>query len=325
MLLLLTEAMLQKLHFENFIPQSLKGVCLIFPVNNKLSWNVTQANLKRINNSLQPSSIKSDSSISSLSFLFPNNLHWTKPYYFASSPGFLGLNSYMENLLQNKEMIKQVFDSVFFCMFNDFFIFEFPTASSFSCDNSSEYSHLQALFYRFQNVNRYCSVLFKIVFCTSFGVTSGLQQPYLFASAMSHAAYHSGCCTDGESIATLRMNRTLAPTHQCRARGRMYRFWSLRHDPTGNRNHPTSFSGACSTNFPTSLHWWRVNGSTMRGCFFLHQSINAEHEAGQQPQSGTHDQPIADVDVWWWLRGRRNPSLAVLRYWAHGPSRTAPR
>jgi len=47
--------------------------------------------------------------------------------------------------------------------------------------------------------------------------------------------------------------------------------------------------------------------------------------AGGCLPSGTHDQPIVDVDVWWWLWGRKNQSFAVLRYWAHGPSRTTPR
>jgi len=47
--------------------------------------------------------------------------------------------------------------------------------------------------------------------------------------------------------------------------------------------------------------------------------------ASGRPPSGTHDQPIVDVDVWWWLWGHRKPSLAVLRYWPHGPSRTTPR
>jgi len=75
------------------------------------------------------------------------------------------------------------------------------------------------LIFRFQNVNSYRSVLFQIVFCSSFGVTSGLQQTYLFASAMSNAAYHSECCTGGESMATLCVNPTLALKNQPRARG----------------------------------------------------------------------------------------------------------
>ena len=45
---------------------------------------------------------------------------------------------------------------------------------------------------------------------------------------------------------------------------------------------------------------------------------------GRRLSSIRHTWPaIVDVDIWWWLCGHRNQSLAVLRYWAHSPSRTA--
>ena len=101
-----------------------------------------------------------------------------------------------------------------------------------------------------KNVIGKCSVSCIFVFCTLRTITSGLRSPSLLLASWTRGYFRSECWTSGETMAALRVNCSLAPTHGRWARGwtgRKYRFSSFRYGQIWNRTPPTRFGGACST------------------------------------------------------------------------------